>query len=86
MLFGEIPHDFECVIAPFAIDLSTEVNDGRIYYRQTNDTAILRRAKRDVRLNFSGASTFNPDWVFIASYNDVTYYTGSSTSPVSLLI
>ncbi|KAI0242219.1 Sushi, nidogen and EGF-like domain-containing protein 1 [Lamellibrachia satsuma] len=82
VLFG-IPEANECVIVPFYVDMDTTKNNGRVYYRQTTNPAILRRAKRDVKRSFSGASTFNPDWVLIASFNRLTYVSGSATSPVA---
>ena len=85
VLFG-IPEANECVIVPFYVDMDTTKNNGRVYYRQTTNPAILRRAKRDVKRSFSGAPTFNPDWVLIASFNRLTYVSGSATSPVSVLI
>ena len=83
MLLFAIPDAWECVIAPFAVDMDTTLNDGRVYYRQTTEPWILGRATRDVRSSFSGASRFAAKWVLIASYHMVTFAGGDKTSPVS---
>ena len=83
MLLFAIPDAWECVIAPFAVDMDTTLNDGRVYYRQTTEPWILGRATRDVRSSFSGASRFAAKWVLIASYHKVTFAGGDKTSPVS---
>ena len=84
MLYGKIPADAECVIAPFAVDLDTTRNDGRVYYRQATDSAILQRASTDIQHNYEGASGFSAEWVLIATYDKVTYFSGDTTSPVCI--
>ncbi len=82
LLFG-MPEAEECVIAPFAVDMDTTLNDGGVYYRQTTEPWVLGRATRDVRRSFTGASKFSAKWVLIASYHKVTFVGGDKTSPVS---
>ena len=81
LLFG-MPEAEECVLAPFAVDMDTTLNDGRVYYRQTTEPWIRVRATRDVRRSFPGARSFTAKWVLIASYHKVTFVGGDKTSPV----
>ena len=83
MLLLVIPEAEECVIAPFAVDMDTTLNDGSIYYRQTTQRRILARATLDVRSNFPGSHKFAAKWVFIATYDKVTFAGGDEKSPVS---
>ncbi|KAI0236407.1 hypothetical protein LSAT2_013036, partial [Lamellibrachia satsuma] len=66
------------VVAALVEDVDTSVNvDGRVFYRQTTDTDILQRATNDV----ADRTGFTATWVFIATWQNVTYYDGDNDSP-----
>ena len=67
------------VVAALVEDVDTSVNvDGRVFYRQTTYTDILQRATNDV----ADRTGFTATWVFIATWQNVTYYDGDNDSPV----
>ncbi|KAK2188587.1 hypothetical protein NP493_128g05111 [Ridgeia piscesae] len=71
------------LIAAFWGDVDTRMNSGRLYYRETRDSDILRRASREVRQAFVRFTRFSATWVFIASWHRVTYYGGSSSTSLN---
>lgn len=73
--------DGRAFIAPFWADVHNGIR-GEIYYRETMDPAILRRATKDIRKYFKDMATFSATWVFIVTWEEVTFYGGSSTTPV----
>lgn len=73
--------DGRAFIAPFWADVHNGIR-GEIYYRETMDPAILSRATRDVRKHFKDMAAFSATWVFIVTWEEVTFYGGSSTTPV----
>jgi len=74
------------LVAAFWADVDTRQNQGRVYYRETTDSAILQRATDDVRRSFVKLTRFTATWVFVASWNRVTYYGGSRNTPVRQLM
>ncbi|EGW06607.1 Alpha-tectorin [Cricetulus griseus] len=74
--------DGRAFIAPFWADVHNGIR-GEIYYRETMDPAILRRATKDIRKYFKDMTTFSATWVFIVTWEEVTFYGGSSTTPVN---
>ena len=74
------------LVAAFWADVDTRMNSGRVYYRETTDSEILQRATDDVRRAFVRLTRFSATWVFIASWHNVTFFGGSTTTPVRLLI
>ncbi|XP_013419198.1 sushi domain-containing protein 2 [Lingula anatina] len=66
------------LIAPFWADVDTTENHGRVFYRQTTDLSILNRATSDIRAAFVSQSKFTASWAFVCTYDDVTYFGGSS--------
>ena len=52
-------------------------------YRETTDTALLRRATRDIRQAFWH---FNANWIFIATWDRVAFHgaTGVMRNKVTL--
>ena len=63
---------------------STDIpaNDiGHVYYRSTTDTAILNRASNAV-----AGSGFAATYVVIFTWHKITFWGGSNTTPVSLLV
>ena len=66
------------VLVAFLSDIDPKANDGQVFFQETNDQAILDRATRDVE----DGTGFNATWVFIATWHQVTYRYGDTTSPV----
>lgn len=73
-----------CVVAAFWADVDNR-RAGDVYYREATDPATLRRATEDVRRYFPELQDFSATWVFIATWHRVTFFGGSSSSPVSFL-
>lgn len=71
-----------CVVAAFWADVDNR-RAGDVYYREATDPAIRRRATEDVRRYFPELPDFSATWVFIATWYRVTFFGGSSSSPVS---
>lgn len=61
------------IIAPFLADIDTSMS-GNIYYRETQDPSILGVAERLVRKSFNTHSTFNPQSMFIVTWDSVGHY------------
>jgi len=64
------------------IDLITEYCDGLVYYREITSGSLLTMASNHVRQCNSGQSGFSANWVFIVTWDSLTYYTGDQTTPV----
>lgn len=71
-----------CVVAAFWADVDNR-RAGDVYYRETADPATLHRATEDIRRYFPELPDFTATWVFIATWYRVTFFGGSSSSPVS---
>ncbi|XP_070278685.1 sushi, nidogen and EGF-like domain-containing protein 1 isoform X1 [Myotis yumanensis] len=71
-----------CVVAAFWADVDNR-RAGDVYYREAADPAMLRRATEDVRRYFPELPDFSATWVFIATWYRVTFFGGSSSSPVN---
>ncbi|KAK1336807.1 hypothetical protein QTO34_002842 [Cnephaeus nilssonii] len=71
-----------CVVAAFWADVDNR-RAGDVYYREATDPAVLRRATEDVRRSFPELPDFSATWVFIATWYRVTFFGGSSSSPVN---
>ncbi|XP_016141425.1 alpha-tectorin-like [Sinocyclocheilus grahami] len=74
--------DSRCFIAPLWADVHNGIR-GDVYYRETTDPETLERATQDVRKYFKNMVSFTATWVFIATWNQVTFYGGSQTTPVN---
>ncbi|KAM6907349.1 alpha-tectorin [Xenentodon cancila] len=74
--------DSRSFIAPLWADVHNGIR-GDVYYRETTDPEILERATQDVRKHFKNMPAFTAVWVFIATWNQVTFYGGSQTTPVN---
>ncbi len=57
------------LIAPYWADVDTINGTGTVYYRETRDNDVLRRARNDVMTSFS--RRFLPIFVFIATWDRV---------------
>ncbi|KAL5008100.1 hypothetical protein ScPMuIL_013681 [Solemya velum] len=67
-----IPIGFK-VIAAFLSDIDTRAT-GRIYYGETQQTALLQRAAADIQTHFSNFTLFQPTSLFIATWDKVGVY------------
>ena len=61
------------VIAPFWGDVDTR-GTGTVWYRETTDTSLLLRARNEVRTAFVNQMSFEPERLFIATWDHVGYY------------
>lgn len=73
--------DSRSFIAPLWADVHNGIR-GDVYYRESTDPETLERANQDVRKYFKNMVSFTATWVFIATWNQVTFYGGSQTTPV----
>lgn len=71
-----IPGNTIPFLSPFWADVDTRPSDGGfVYYRESNETTLLDRARDHIRGIFSeDFSTFTPSWLFIATWYRVGYY------------
>nr|XP_003227637.2 PREDICTED: nidogen-2 [Anolis carolinensis] len=69
----DFPTDFPAV-APFLADIDTSDGKGRIYYRLDESKAVLDQAVRLIRAGFPAASNFDPQYAFIATWDNVGAY------------
>lgn len=74
-------------VAPFWADIDTTRprNSTAIWGRETNSSAILKRAREDIQTAFKTPVNFQPQFAFIATWNQVEAY-NSNTSQVSTQI
>ncbi|XP_058846070.1 sushi, nidogen and EGF-like domain-containing protein 1 isoform X3 [Acipenser ruthenus] len=70
------------VLAPFWSDVDNR-RAGEVYYRESKDPAILQRATEDIQRYFPEFPEFTATWVLIATWHRVTFFGGSSFSPVN---
>ena len=69
------------LIAPYWADVDT-TGTGVVWYRQTGDSALLNRARDDIRAAFTALDFFTPSYLFIATWDHVGYF-DSHTDKVS---
>uniref|UniRef100_A0A8C5SGR6 Tectorin alpha n=1 Tax=Laticauda laticaudata TaxID=8630 RepID=A0A8C5SGR6_LATLA len=74
--------DGRAFIAPFWADVHNGIR-GEIYYRETTDPVLLKKVSKDIRKYFKNLPSFTALSVFIATWDEVTFYGGSSTTPVN---
>ncbi|XP_059586850.1 sushi, nidogen and EGF-like domain-containing protein 1 isoform X3 [Alligator mississippiensis] len=70
------------VVAAFWADVDNR-RAGDVYYRESKDQALLERATKDIGQYFPEFPEFSAQWVFIATWYRVTFFGGSSFSPVN---
>ena len=65
----------ETLIAPYWADADTR-DSGNVWYRETNDTELLDRARMEIQSAFSNANqqTSNITHLFIATWDAVGYF------------
>ncbi|XP_022531192.2 sushi, nidogen and EGF-like domain-containing protein 1 [Astyanax mexicanus] len=70
------------VVAPFWADVDNR-QAGKVFYRESKDPAILKRSTEDIHLYFPEFPLFSATWVLVATWHQVTYFGGSSITPVN---
>ncbi|XP_056270868.1 sushi, nidogen and EGF-like domain-containing protein 1 isoform X4 [Pseudoliparis swirei] len=70
------------VVAPFWADVDNR-RAGRVFYRESKEPSILRRASGDVKMYFSEFPNFNATWALISTWHQVTFFGGNSLTPVN---
>ena len=65
------PYNFLRKISPFWENIDTSRN-GHIYYRNTTDITLLRRARFRLQDIFPSAGGFSPSYLFIATWDGVS--------------
>ncbi|XP_024114885.1 sushi, nidogen and EGF-like domain-containing protein 1 isoform X1 [Oryzias melastigma] len=70
------------VVAPFWADVDNR-RAGSVFYRESLDPSVLRRASRDVSTYFTEFPDFNATWTLISTWHRVTFFGGNSQTPVN---
>uniref|UniRef100_A0A8C4HVR7 Sushi, nidogen and EGF-like domain-containing protein 1 n=1 Tax=Dicentrarchus labrax TaxID=13489 RepID=A0A8C4HVR7_DICLA len=70
------------VVAPFWADVDNR-RAGKVFYRESQEPSILRRASDDVRTYFSEFPNFTATWLLISTWLQVTFFGGNSLTPVN---
>ncbi|XP_028650648.1 sushi, nidogen and EGF-like domain-containing protein 1 isoform X1 [Erpetoichthys calabaricus] len=70
------------VVAPFWADVDNR-RAGEVFYRESKDPAILQRTADDIHQYFPEFPMFTATWALIATWYRVTFFGGSSFSPVN---
>ncbi|XP_067851680.1 sushi, nidogen and EGF-like domain-containing protein 1 isoform X2 [Heptranchias perlo] len=70
------------VVAAFWADVDNR-RAGEVFYRETKDPAILQSATDDIRRYFPELEEFSTRWALVATWYRVTFFGGSSFSPVN---
>uniref|UniRef100_A0A914EJY0 NIDO domain-containing protein n=1 Tax=Acrobeloides nanus TaxID=290746 RepID=A0A914EJY0_9BILA len=65
------------MVAPYWADVDISMT-GHIYYRQTQNSTILAKAKDEINNAFPHLPNINLTWAFIATWYNVTYYPDNS--------
>ncbi|KAK1796779.1 hypothetical protein P4O66_009793, partial [Electrophorus voltai] len=69
-------------VAPFWADVDNR-RAGEVFHRESKDPGILKRATEDIHRYFPEFPLFVATWVLIATWHCVTFFGGSSTTPVN---
>ncbi|KAI7800776.1 putative sushi [Triplophysa rosa] len=70
------------VVAPFWADVDNR-HTGNVFYRESKNPVILLKATADISCYFPEFSRFVSTWVLIATWYQVTFFGGSSITPVN---
>ncbi|KAG2462125.1 SNED1 protein, partial [Polypterus senegalus] len=70
------------VVAPFWADVDNR-RAGEVFYRESKDPTILQRTADDIHQYFPEFPMFTATWALIATWYRVTFFGGSSFSPVN---
>ncbi|RMX59983.1 hypothetical protein pdam_00001131 [Pocillopora damicornis] len=72
--------DSRRLVAPFWADVDTR-NGGQVFYRETTDSQLLKRATNDVTATFVNHRRFKATWLFVATWYEVAFYGAGNFSP-----
>ena len=73
------------LIAPFWADVDTR-NGGSVFYRDASaESAVVMRVRNEIRMAFVSQANFQPNFVFIATWDRVGYFGGRASTLVSHL-
>ena len=61
------------LVAPFWADVDT-TNGGQVFYRETTDSQLLKRATNDVTATFVDHRKFKATWLFVATWYEVAFF------------
>ena len=64
----------DIIIAPFWGDVDNRNGAGTISYGVTRDSSLLERAKNLIREAFPDLSIFEPEYIFVATWDSVGYF------------
>ena len=71
-------------IAPYWADVDTRGGRGRVYYRDAStEQDVVMRARNEIRMAFVGQASFQPNLVFIATWERVGFVGGGSSPLVN---
>ncbi|XP_072331027.1 sushi, nidogen and EGF-like domain-containing protein 1 isoform X3 [Scyliorhinus torazame] len=70
------------VVAAFWADVDNR-KAGDVFYRETKDPAVLESTTEDIRRYFPELEKFSTRWVLVATWYRVTFFGGSTFSPVN---
>ncbi|XP_063058064.1 sushi, nidogen and EGF-like domain-containing protein 1 isoform X2 [Engraulis encrasicolus] len=70
------------VVAPFWADVDNR-RAGTVFYRESQEPAVLRRATADIRGYFPEFPEFESTWTLVATWHQVTFFGGSAVTPVN---
>ncbi|XP_029904625.1 sushi, nidogen and EGF-like domain-containing protein 1 [Myripristis murdjan] len=70
------------VVAPFWADVDNR-RFGKVYYRESTNPSILKRASDDVSMYFSEFPDFTATWILISTWHQVTFFGGNTLTPVN---
>lgn len=63
------------LITPYWADVDTRPrNGGSVWYRETANSSLLRRARSEIAMGFIDQKDFNPVYMVIATWDHVGYY------------
>ncbi|XP_013417624.1 sushi, nidogen and EGF-like domain-containing protein 1 [Lingula anatina] len=71
----------DTMLTPFWADVDTR-NWGQIYFRETQDPALLLRASKEIQDIFLTHMDFTARSLYITTWYDVTYYGGNNATSV----
>lgn len=61
------------IIAAYWCDVDTTYG-GAIWFRESKDLALLRRATTEIRTVFPQQKRFNAAWIFITTWHEVKFF------------
>ena len=72
------------LIAPFWADVDTRDGRGRVLYRDAStEEEVMIRARNEIRRTFVNQTNFQPNFVFIATWERVGHFGGDGSTLVS---